>query len=95
MICENVGSQLKTNTSTERNHAHTDGTNGLTADKFLEFIKYTSFEVLGPEFHVSGDSVTYTYSELSAIYQEMQNRGEAYLHYLEKQHQEVPTNGTS
>ena len=95
MICKNVGSQLHTTTCTERNHAHIDDTNSLAAIEFLEFIKYTTFEVLGPEFHVSGDSVTYTISELTALYQEMRNNGEAYLRYLDKQHQEEPDYGSS
>lgn len=86
MICASGFSQL---------HKNNKGNYDFTTKEFLQFVRYTSFEVLGPEFHVSGDNVTYTYSELSAIYQEMQNRGEAYLHYLEKQHQEVPTNGSS
>lgn len=66
----------------------------VTADEFLSFIWYTSFELLSPIFHVPGSSITHSLSELCAIYQEMQNHGEAYQKYLAARHQEVPTYGS-
>lgn len=67
----------------------------VTAEEFLAFVHYTSYEVLAPIFHVSGDSVTHTCSELKSIYQEMLCNGSAYLRYLDAARQEDNVHGSS
>lgn len=67
----------------------------VTAEDFLAFVHYTSYEVLTPVFHVSGDSVTHTCSELKSIYQEMLCNGSAYLRYLDAARQEDNVHGSS
>lgn len=95
MICASDVSQLHKANIGDRFNTPKQDTNDFTTEEFLQFVQYTSFVVLGPEFHVSGDSVTYTISELTSMYQEMKNRGEAYLRYLDKQNQEEPDYGSS
>ena len=67
----------------------------ITADEFLQFLRFTAYEVLAPQFGVAGYSVTFTHSELDAICQAMRNREEPYLHYLSTATQEVIVNGFS
>lgn len=70
-------------------------TGTISAEELLCFVQHTSFEVLAPVFRVSGSSVTYTISELFALYQEMVDRGESYLQYLNAAKQEEPDHGSS
>lgn len=69
--------------------------NTVTAKQFLQFVRFTAYDVLAPQFRVAGYIVTFTHSELDAIYQAMRNREEPYLHYLNSANQEVTENGSS
>lgn len=69
--------------------------NIVTAKQFLQFVRFTAYDVLAPQFGVAGYSVTFTHSELDAIYQAMRNRKEPYLDYLNFANQEVTGNGSS
>lgn len=69
--------------------------NTVTAEQFLQFVRFTAYDVLAPQFGVAGYRVTFTHSELDAIYQTMRNQEEPYLHYLNSANQEVTGNGSS
>lgn len=74
----------------------TPGEEQVTVDEFLKYVKYTSFEILAPIFHVSGDSVTYSYNELMALFVEMQtNQDGHYRQYLNSIQQEETCYGSS